>query len=305
MEPVAEHDIADVAVADGAAADGAAAEPLPDGSGQAELELEGVAEVLQDVDNGASDNGSNTDSDHTEALDMALELLEEQLGSSGPIESGEKPASLKADPADTAEPATIPTTVDQLRLSVEEKRAALLRRMEARDAKAAKAAPVAKDAVPDPESGPAEIDSRSTRKKTGAEIVVPVGTYGSLHYYPLNNTCTAICRAKGHHDCKKSRTFNPFRKGGSGSKSSGSAAGSSSVRDGQGRPIGLLVHWLMCQGSHASRQSHCESSLPLRFSLDERKKAREYFSSLDRANEILERERPTKEGETEEPEFIY
>ncbi|CAE7241841.1 unnamed protein product [Symbiodinium sp. CCMP2592] len=230
------------------------------------------------ADNVENDRHSNTDSDHSEALEMALEQLAQEL------------------PADAAPPDSKQAAPAHRGTSIEEREQALLSRLEARAAETPAA-----DSVPQDDEA-AVATSRAGRKKTGTEIIVPVGHYGELHYYPLNNSCTAICRCKRHgNDCKKGRTFNELKRP---ARSSGSRD-RESVREAQGRPIGLLVHWLMCQDSHPNRQAHCDTALPLHFSLDERKKAREFFSTMPKADEILRRERAKKPGEAEEPDFIY
>ena len=91
------------------------------------------------------------------------------------------------------------------------------------------------------------------------------------------------------------------------SKHTGSSSSTGSVRSGQGRPIGLLVHWLRTQEQHVSRQSHCEQSVPLMYSFEERAAAREFFKSLPDSEKILTKERPQREEDepTEEPDFIY
>ncbi|CAE7868087.1 unnamed protein product, partial [Symbiodinium necroappetens] len=232
---------------------------------------------LDNVDSVDHDRHSNTDSDHSEALDLALEQLEKEL------------------PADAAPPDAEQAATARPETSLEEQRQALLSRLEAKAAETTTA-----DSVADAEAAVGAATSRAGRKKTGTEIVVPVGHYGELHYYPPSNSCTAICRCKRHgNDCKKSRTFNELKNRSSGSRDR------ESLRSGQGRPVGLLVQWLMCQDSHPDRQTHCDTALPLLFSLDERKTARAFFSSMPKADEILRRERAQKPGESEEPEFIY
>ena len=164
------------------------------------------------------------------------------------------------------------------------------------------AAALAKSSDGDAEATAASAEKHErdpgSRKKSGTEVVVEVPPYGSLHFYPIQNNMTAYCRCKKHFDCKKNRTFNA-------AKSSASSS-SKSVRDGQGRPVGLLVQWLRDQGNHSSRADHCAQHVMMTFSHASRKDARAWFKTLPGSDKILSKERAKRDDEDDsEPDFIY
>ena len=257
---------------------------------QAAEEEEGLL-VSMDADLLAAEQCSDTDSENAEdvALDDALAQLQE-LEKSSKAEPAAQPLPAENFPAESRPAGVAPE------LSAEEKRRIVMERLAAKEARISTL----------PEDAPASKElasSSKSRKKSGTEIVVKVGEYGELHFYPLHNNVTAICRCPGHGaDCKKTRTMNAPKPKAAGS--SGSSKGG--VREGQGRPIGLLVRWLQLQDQHASRQSHCENSIMLTISLEERQSAREFFRALPDAHKILSKERAKRDDEPhDEPDFIY
>ena len=72
----------------------------------------------------------------------------------------------------------------------------------------------------------------------------------------------------------------------------------SDMRPNQGRPLGLLMHWLMA--TVAPGVSHGDSFFK-KPSLEERQLAREQFKYLPDAEVLLSRERVRREDEPEEP----
>ena len=115
-----------------------------------------------------------------------------------------------------------------------------------------------------------------------------LGDVGSIHYYPRARNYVAFCRAPGHEECRRSRTVN-------------AAASNRSDRQGQGRPIGFLAHWLFCGKNHKDKDSHAAD---IHFALSDRIAARERLMRLPQAAEFVQHERPQRPGEPSEPADI-
>jgi hypothetical protein len=121
------------------------------------------------------------------------------------------------------------------------------------------------------------------------EDVFRVPALGELRFNGRMNNITACCSFPGHGSgaiakCRKVRTCNPA--------SSSSSAG----RNGQGRPIGLLMTWLR------NPETHADSSW--KPSHDERLQSRTFFYTCPGSQEFAAHERDLGPGETEEPELI-
>ena len=127
--------------------------------------------------------------------------------------------------------------------------------------------------------------SVTTRHRTGTEVKIQVHDYGELVYYPKQNRIDAFCRNPTHMEsaCRRSRTLK---------------ASDSVNREGQGRPLGLLVAWLRKGTSCESQHFHTRHCI---VSFAERKAAREWFSQLAGSESFTSVERARREGESEEP----
>lgn len=150
---------------------------------------------------------------------------------------------------------------------------------------------------PEPEKEtekPCEATSSGSAKPSSGSELAPLGNtretaevlaipgYGELRFHRTTNNIVAFCSAHRDEDCRRSRTVLP-----------------NSRRHGQGRPIGLLVSWLMDPESHktpnAKRFVH---------PLAARQDARRWFDSLPRSVDFAKNERAVKAGESPEPEKI-
>lgn len=123
--------------------------------------------------------------------------------------------------------------------------------------------------------------AHGVRDTSGANITrIEIPGHGELVYYHDLEAIQAKCTEPGHGDCRKQRTIKP------GSKA------------GQGRPIGLLVSWLMQGSQFPSQAEHSHSCKP---SLDQRVEARNVFMGLDEAESFLAFERAKGSNEDDEP----
>ena len=111
--------------------------------------------------------------------------------------------------------------------------------------------------------------------------MITIPSHGFLKFY-REGRITAHCTVHSDHnkDCRRSRTIRESAMDG---------------RDGQGRPIGLLVAWLKdpnCHGKVARTHVH---------SLKDRLEARSFFNSLPGSSEFSQHERERGRWESEEP----
>ena len=149
-------------------------------------------------------------------------------------------------------------------------------------------------AVPVDASAAAAVDVSAaempgaSKKRTRTEKVLSVGESGSIHFYPHTQNFVAFCRVAGHTECRKSRTAKASRVG----------------RPGQGRPLGLLMRWLMAAPDFSDKEAHAEQAVTSSFTQADRAAAREQFKRIPGADEFLGYERPAEAGEPEEPPII-
>ena len=121
------------------------------------------------------------------------------------------------------------------------------------------------------------------------EDQIEIPGFGDITFYSASATMVACCRQ--HHAkkaCKKSKTVK-------GSQSF--------LRQGQGRPIGCLMAWLMEGKNHDDQHSHVhygESTL----TLAQRKVGRRQFFQLPGAERFMQYERALREHEEDEPEIV-
>lgn len=140
--------------------------------------------------------------------------------------------------------------------------------------------------IPPPSDGENQGEERVTKshksgyEKSGTEIIVPLPNgVGEIHYYPRSQSMCATCRLHAG-DCRRFR---------------GTKRGPRS----EGRPLGLLVAWLLQGNSHGSKVEHCLSSSMAGITRAERISARNMFKGLQGANAILAGEAPALAGEEE------
>ena len=265
------------------AADAAAADPPT-------LEVEQGPAGTIDSENESDEqesNAGNTDSDSSDINDW-MDAVQSAEGSVA------KKAASSGNREDTALPGSSngPVIGAGENLDLEARRELALERAAAR-------AGAAEQAEDEMRPGLAK-KLKGARNRSGVTTVVSVGRYGELHYYSASNNLTAYCRCPKHvnpgNDCRKSRTLNAVKK---------ASSDKAYVRDGQGRPVGLLVHWLMLQDECEDRKAHCNAEVLFHADPKKRAEAREFFKTLPGADQILSRERLQRDGEEEEPDFIF
>ena len=129
------------------------------------------------------------------------------------------------------------------------------------------------------------------RPPAGADPSVEVPHHGELRYNPLSKRIIAVCRNPLHGDCRRSRTTMP-------------AARDSARFLGQGRPVGILVHFLMHSDDFEDGEKH-RAMLKEIIPLEDRKSARAAFEALDESDVILSEEREKRSNEADEPDQIF
>ena len=121
--------------------------------------------------------------------------------------------------------------------------------------------------------------SRSTLNVT----VMQVEDHGEIHYHHISGLMQAFCRHPGHEpDCRKGATTEP----------KGRASG---------RPLGLLVSWLLQRDAYNSKAEHAHS---FRQTYAARVEAREYFKTLPDSERFLGYEKQRRGRSPEEPERV-
>ena len=139
-------------------------------------------------------------------------------------------------------------------------------------------------APPEPVPEPPEPASGSGRQQHQRDMypdVIKIGTWGELRFHKKTKNIVAHCSAHSdEHDCRRSRT----------------TIGNAN-RQGQGRPIGLLVAWLRDPASHDQGRLSVHNHAT-------RKAAREYYNKLPNAEQFGFNERKQHAGEEEEPKQI-
>ena len=123
------------------------------------------------------------------------------------------------------------------------------------------------------------------RRPEGPDDSIHVTGYGEIRWNELSQRLIAVCKVPGHGDCRRSRTVN------------------SGTRLGQGRPIGLLTHWLLQAETAKDGQSH-RKMLDASIDLQQRIESRQVFETLEGSAHFLNKERSPESGEEDEPEFI-
>ena len=132
------------------------------------------------------------------------------------------------------------------------------------------------------------------RRPDFAKSEFTVGLYGKLRVYKHTGVLVAICGNPNHLDCRMERKLAAHP----------SVKSPNTARAGQGRPLGLLVHWLKSQFQYKTHAAHIHS---FKHSHDLRLEARNWFlDSLPPGDkeEILSLERPRRDGEDSEPQKI-
>ena len=155
----------------------------------------------------------------------------------------------------------------------------------------AAAEPAVNVAAQEPSDPPANLPgSRSGGPRVPREDVIGVGEFGEITFYSTTSILVATCRCPDHgpRACKKTKSTKE-------SKVSG--------REGQGRPLGLLMAWLKTARHHADQHSHVHYG-ELELSRSQRKAAREEFFQLRGAARFRSYERDLRAGESDEPAFV-
>ena len=107
---------------------------------------------------------------------------------------------------------------------------------------------------------------------------------GNLMHYASNGDFVAYCDNPDHDRCVLTRTSFPSKRSG---------------RVGQGRPLGRLCAWLMCN-DQATRAEHLQH-VP---SLEDRRRCRQLYRSSAAFRQLEALERPRADGEASEPETV-
>ena len=120
---------------------------------------------------------------------------------------------------------------------------------------------------------------RAARRPGQAEVVCLYAPYGELRYNVSSAFVRAHCWRHGD-SCRKQRACYPNEQ-----------------RPGQGRPLGLLAHWLESAANYRSAQEHKQASVG---SFEQRSEARERFLTAAPANidfaQAYEAEQPPDTG---------
>lgn len=130
----------------------------------------------------------------------------------------------------------------------------------------------------------------SRRAPDGPDPSVRVTHTGEIRFNALSNRLIAVCKHPGHGDCRRSRTTQAAVRG--------------AVRfRGQGRPLGLLTHFLLSADQYPDGPSH-RKTLVESIPLEERKSARAHFVALADSEVMSSKEREKQADEDDEPDFI-
>eukprot|EP00434_Breviolum_minutum_P019711 symbB.v1.2.017389.t1/scaffold1357.1/size159079/7 len=150
---------------------------------------------------------------------------------------------------------------------------------------AAEAAVAAADGAsgdaPDPAESRAPRVISSRGGSESRDVFVLPNNQGSLRYYHGTGAMVAFCplgRCRHSKDCRKQSTCAALK--------------------GSGRPLGLLVGWLLAAETFDTKEGHVHG---LKLSLEQRQHARNYFMSLPGAAEFSEYEMRRDAGDPEEP----
>lgn len=101
------------------------------------------------------------------------------------------------------------------------------------------------------------------------EQVLIIPGFGDLRYNPKSKALVAHCNHCKHGDCRRQRT----------SVLGKSAALFGAAANGQGKPLGLLMAWLLEQNDFRTRREHVSNSLvPLRH--NKRVEGRNYLKNI-------------------------
>ena len=142
-----------------------------------------------------------------------------------------------------------------------------------------------------PPAPDAEIDDM---REVGHHDQIRVNEWCTITWYTLRDRrdFIAVCKHPGHYDCVLTRTAK-------GSPWEG--------RAGQGRPLGYLVAWCMaCDSGAPDKAAHNKIGQELRKApgFEQRDAARAWFYLHERGQAFMAKERPRREGESEEPPYI-
>jgi len=143
-------------------------------------------------------------------------------------------------------------------------------------------------------AGAATAEDASIRGSADVVFVLPDGC-GVIKYYGKSSNFTAECKCANHQKCTKTRQ-------------STSAANLSTVKtpsinmQAKGRPLGYLTAWLLDGKNHTSKSEHwARENEILATVFDERVSARNMLALHADGLQLLEKERPKREGEADEP----
>lgn len=128
------------------------------------------------------------------------------------------------------------------------------------------------------------------RAPHGPDLAVSVTDETEIRFNVLTQRLIAVCKRPGHGDCRRSRTVQESTR-------------DSSRYKGQGRPVGLLVHFLLVADQYEDGKAH-RAILEKEIPFEDRMNARTYFESLPNSRAVLGEERGKRVAEGEEPEHI-
>ena len=137
--------------------------------------------------------------------------------------------------------------------------------------------PAAEDVDPAPVVPRHNAHEAAERRKADIMMHLPEG--GSIHYYQKGNRMVAFC-PRCENDCRRRRTLNY-----------------TAERPHQGRPLGMLLAWLIDAKNCASRAEHQQLCLPSRA---QRQHARDTCRRLPQYVDLASKERQLRDGEAEE-----
>jgi hypothetical protein len=137
-----------------------------------------------------------------------------------------------------------------------------------------------------PSQGASSTRAKGPRER--ADVVVHFPN-GKISFYQKSLSFETCCFCPGHDDCRLTRSAKPSKW---------------KTRLGQGRPLGLLVAWLMNTNSLGDKAEHCNAFVVMGLSQEIRLAARDTLRGMPNGQALLDCERPLKDGEGPEPEDV-
>ena len=146
--------------------------------------------------------------------------------------------------------------------------------------------------LPPPATPPASRAGSARGDRREAEVVVHFPMLGKISFYRGSGNFECVCLRENHNGgCRLTRTSKPSCRAG---------------REGQGRPLGLMAAWLLCDLEIGSRAEHTNPFLVLGvISKEKRVEGRRRLRALPSGAALEACERPLRDDEPgSEPESV-